>query len=121
LFFEKGKATTKTWFYQLNLDRNLGKTNPLNEKDLSEFLKLQKTKADSENSWSVNIKDIDQDTFDLSIKNPNIKPSFSNSDNALFVACSSPKSRRLNAFLKLFKRCIQRISLILSFSTIFYH
>ncbi|VVH63458.1 Type I restriction-modification system, DNA-methyltransferase subunit M (EC, partial [uncultured Gammaproteobacteria bacterium] len=48
-----------------------GKTNPLNEKDLSEFLKLQKTKADSENSWSVNIKDIDQDTFDLSIKNPN--------------------------------------------------
>jgi type I restriction enzyme M protein len=71
LFFEKGKATTKTWFYQLNLDRNLGKTNPLNEKDLSEFLKLQKTKADSENSWSVNIKDIDQDTFDLSIKNPN--------------------------------------------------
>jgi type I restriction enzyme M protein len=24
LFFEKGKSTQKTWFYQLNLDRNLG-------------------------------------------------------------------------------------------------
>ena len=47
LFFEKGAPTRKVWFYQLNLDRNLGKTNPLNENDLAEFLKLQKTKADS--------------------------------------------------------------------------
>ncbi|MFY0674513.1 MAG: N-6 DNA methylase [Bacteroidia bacterium] len=72
LFFEKGKPTQKVWFYQLNLDRNLGKTNPLNEKDLAEFVELQKTFADSENSWSVNIKDIDQSTFDLSVKNPNV-------------------------------------------------
>ena len=71
LFFEKGKPTKQTWFYQLNLDRNLGKTNPLNEKDLAEFIELQKTKAESENSWTVNIKDIDQTTFDLSPKNPN--------------------------------------------------
>ncbi len=71
LFFEKGKSTKKVWFYQLNLDRNLGKTNPLTEKDLAEFVELQKTKTDSENSWTVNIKDIDQETFDLSVKNPN--------------------------------------------------
>jgi len=71
LFFTKGSATKKTWFYQLNLDRNLGKTNPLNEKDLGEFVELQKSKAESENSWTVNIKDIDQSTFDLSVKNPN--------------------------------------------------
>jgi type I restriction enzyme M protein len=73
LFFEKGKPTQKVWFYQLNLDRNLGKTNPLNENDLAEFVELQKTFADSENSWTVNIKDIDQSTFDLSLKNPNKK------------------------------------------------
>ncbi|WP_372800884.1 N-6 DNA methylase [Lutibacter sp.] len=71
LFFEKGKPTTKTWFYQLNLDRNLGKTNPLNEKDLEDFVELQKTNGESENSWTVNIKDIDQTTLDLSAKNPN--------------------------------------------------
>lgn len=71
LFFEKGTRTRKTWFYQLKLDRNLGKTNPLNENDLAEFVKLQKTFANSENSWSVKIKDIDQTTFDLSAKNPN--------------------------------------------------
>jgi type I restriction enzyme M protein len=73
LFFEKGKATQKVWFYQLNLDRNLGKTNPLNENDLAEFVELQKTFADSENSWTVNVKAIDQNTFDLSVKNPNKK------------------------------------------------
>ena len=73
LFFEKGKATQKVWFYQLNLDRNLGKTNPLNEKDLADFVELQKNFAESENSWTLNVKDIDQGTFDLSVKNPNKK------------------------------------------------
>ena len=73
LFFEKGSPTKKVWFYQLNLDRNLGKTNALNEKDLANFIELQKTKKDSENSWSISIKDIDQTTFDLSAKNPNKK------------------------------------------------
>jgi type I restriction enzyme M protein len=73
LFFEKGSSTKKVWFYQLNLDRNLGKTNALNEKDLNDFIELQKTKAESENSWSIAIKDIDQKTFDLSAKNPNKK------------------------------------------------
>ena len=73
LFFEKGKPTRNVWFYQLNLDRNLGKTNPLNEKDLAEFVDLQKTFAASENSWSINVADIDQSTFDLSAKNPNKK------------------------------------------------
>ncbi|MBU1119169.1 type I restriction-modification system subunit M [Patescibacteria group bacterium] len=73
LFFEKGAPTKKVWFYQLNLDRNLGKGNPLNEADLTEFVKLQKSKAESENSWSVSVKDIDQETFDLSVKNPNKK------------------------------------------------
>jgi type I restriction enzyme M protein len=73
LFFEKGAPTRKVWFYQLNLERNLGKTNALNENDLAEFVKLQKKKEDSENSWTVNIDDIDKDTFDLSVKNPNKK------------------------------------------------
>ena len=73
LFFEKGAPTDKVWFYQLNLDRNLGKTNPLNENDLAEFIKLQKTKADSPNSWSVNAADVDTPTYDLSVKNPRKK------------------------------------------------
>ena len=71
LFFEKGAPTRKVWFYQLDPGRNLGKTNPLNDADLAEFIKLQKTFADSPKSWSVDAKTIDQTTFDLSVKNPN--------------------------------------------------
>jgi type I restriction enzyme M protein len=71
LFFDKGEPTKKVWFYQLNLDRNLGKTNPLNEKDLADFIALQKIKGESENSWNVRLSDVDQTTFDLSAKNPN--------------------------------------------------
>jgi type I restriction enzyme M protein len=70
LFFTKGEPTEKVWFYQLNLPRNLGKTNPLNEYDLADFVELQKTFADSENSWSVDVADVNKTTFDLSVKNP---------------------------------------------------
>lgn len=71
LFFEKGAPTQKVWFYQLNLARNLGKTNPLTSADLAEFVALQATQADSENSWTVRMADVDKTTFDLSAKNPN--------------------------------------------------
>lgn len=73
LFFEKGAPTRNIWYYQLNLDRNLGKTFPLIEDDLAEFVVLQKAKANSENSWTVNMADVDKTTFDLSVKNPNKK------------------------------------------------
>jgi len=74
LFFEKGSPTRKVWFYQLNLDRNLGKTNALSEKDLEEFVELQKTKADSENSWNIDVRSLSgAEGFDLSAKNPNKK------------------------------------------------
>ncbi len=71
LFFEKGAPTRKTWFYQLDPGRNLGKTNPLNDADLTEFVELQKTFADSPKSWSVDAATLDPKTWDLSVKNPN--------------------------------------------------
>ncbi len=70
LFFEKGSPTRKVWYYQLDPGRNMGKTNPLNDDDLAEFVELQKTFADSPKSWSVEASGIDQTTFDLSVKNP---------------------------------------------------
>ncbi len=75
LFFEKGKPTRKIWYYQLNPGRNLGKTNPLNENDLAEFIALQKKFTDSENSWSIDIQAqfIASNNYDLSVKNPNKK------------------------------------------------
>lgn len=71
LFFKKGAPTRNIWYYQLDPGRNLGKTNPLNDNDLKEFIELQKNKADSDKSWSVKAADIDNKTYDLSVKNPN--------------------------------------------------
>jgi type I restriction enzyme M protein len=70
LFFEKGAPTRKVWFYQLNPGRNMGKTNPLNDDDLVEFIERQKNFADSAQSWSVDVAGIDATTCDLSVKNP---------------------------------------------------
>lgn len=71
LFFKKGEPTKKIWYYQLNLDRNLGKTNPLNENDLADFLNCFSDFKETENSWFVDLKDVNADTLDLSVKNPN--------------------------------------------------
>ena len=71
LIFEKGSATRDIWYYQLDPGRNMGKTNALNDNDLKEFVELQASFADSDKSWSVSVKNIDQDSFDLSVKNPN--------------------------------------------------
>ena len=71
LFFEKGAPTRKVWYYQLDPGRTLGKTTPLNDADLVEFVELQKTFADSPKSWTVDIASVDTTTYDLSVKNPN--------------------------------------------------
>jgi type I restriction enzyme M protein len=73
LFFEKGKPTKDIWYYQLNLNRNLGKTNSLNEKDLREFTELFKKQGEGNNSWLVKVKDINRETYDLEVNNPNRK------------------------------------------------
>lgn len=70
LFFKKGEPTQKVWYYQLNLGRTLGKTDPLNDKDLAEFIDLQKSKAESVNSWSLRVHELDE-IYDLTPKNPN--------------------------------------------------
>ncbi len=71
MFFEKGTPTRQIWYYQLDPGRNLGKTNPLNDADLAEFIELQQLFADSAKSWSVDVAAIDAATYDLSVKNPN--------------------------------------------------
>ncbi|BBJ23668.1 class I SAM-dependent DNA methyltransferase [Candidatus Nitrotoga sp. AM1P] len=80
LFFEKGAPTLrhgsgqarKIWYYQLDPGRNMGKTNPLNDADLAEFIELQKTFADSPKSWSVDTHALSAaEGYDLSVKNPN--------------------------------------------------
>ncbi len=71
LFFTKGKPTEKIWFYQLDPGRSLGKTNPLNDDDLKEFVEFQAEFKQSERSWFLDLDKVDLESFDLSVKNPN--------------------------------------------------
>jgi len=71
LFFRKGAPTRRVWYYQLDPGRNMGKTNPLNDDDLTEFVELHADFAESEKSWTVDVAGIDPANFDLSVKNPN--------------------------------------------------
>lgn len=71
LFFEKEAKTRSVWYYQLDPGRSLGKTNPLNDADLAEFVALQSDKADSAQSSHVPVDGMDRETWDLSVKNPN--------------------------------------------------
>lgn len=75
LFFTKGEPTTKIWYYQCVTGRSLGKTTPLNDDDLVEFINLQKTKADSDKSWSIDVQTLHATSqqYDLTVKNPNGK------------------------------------------------
>ena len=70
LFFDKGRPSSKVWFYQLDVGRNMGKTNPLNDADLVPFIEAQNTFADTAQSWSVDVAAVNASTFDLSVKNP---------------------------------------------------
>jgi type I restriction enzyme M protein len=81
LFFTKGEPTKNIWYYQLDAGRNMGKTNPLNDKDMEQFVTLSKSlraqsrseqeKLETEQSWIFSVNDLDENTLDLSPKNPN--------------------------------------------------
>jgi type I restriction enzyme M protein len=71
LFFQKGESTQRIWYYQLDPGRNMGKTSPLNDEDVAEFVTLQRDFAVGAKSWFVDLADVDKGTFDLSVKNPN--------------------------------------------------
>lgn len=73
LVFDKGEPTRNIWFYRLDPGRALGKTNPLNDNDMADFIAKQASFADGSNSWSVAADSLDPVTFDLTVRNPNAR------------------------------------------------
>ena len=75
LFFTKDGPTTEPInYYQLDLKGvSLGKTRPLNEKDLAEFEAMYKGEVkESAAHWTIDPKSLDEMTLDLSVNNPNV-------------------------------------------------
>jgi len=78
LFFQKGEPTKNIWYYKLDAGRNMGKTNPLNDADMEEFITFSSsvTKTgkgpETDNSWMVDARALSEvEGCDLSVKNPN--------------------------------------------------
>lgn len=70
LFFEKGTSTKSIFYYELDPGRNLGKTRPLDDSDLQEFLSIQETHEATDHSWTCDVSALDKRLFDLSVNNP---------------------------------------------------
>lgn len=78
LFFRKGGPTTDPIkYYELDMKGvSLGKTRPLRESDLAEFEEIAKGAKSGkgvEAFWTVKPEEVDKESFDLSVKNPNRK------------------------------------------------
>jgi type I restriction enzyme M protein len=54
LFFTKGKATEKIWYFDLS-DVKVAKKTPFTRQHLADFFKLLPKRADSERSWTLDI------------------------------------------------------------------
>ena len=72
LFFTKGKPTEKIWYYDLS-DTKVLKRTPFTLDKFEDFFKLLPKRADSERSWTVTRKQIEDKGFDLKAVNPNAK------------------------------------------------
>ena len=70
VFFNKGKATENIWYYDLS-DLKVTKRKPLTLGHFDEFFKLLPGKEESENSWTVSRKEIEEKNYDLKAVNPN--------------------------------------------------
>ncbi len=72
LFFTKGKATERIWYYDLS-DVKVGKKSPLTLDRFEEFFRLLPERADSERSWAVAREEIETKGYDLKAVNPHAK------------------------------------------------
>ncbi len=72
LFFTKGKPTEKIWYYDLS-DIKVGKKTPFTLDKFEEFFRLLPSQADSERSWTVTRKAIEEKNYDLKAINPHAK------------------------------------------------
>lgn len=70
LFFEKGTPTIEILFYQYQPEQNHGKTNPLTEKHLEDFIQRKISRTINDFSWLVSVDSLNKNTYDLTPINP---------------------------------------------------
>lgn len=68
VFFTKGQATEKIWYFDLSAIK-VGKKSPLTRSHFDEFFRLLPTRTDSEHSWTVIRQEIEAKNYDLKAVN----------------------------------------------------
>ena len=72
LFFTKGQPTERVWYYDLS-GVKVGKKSPLTIAHFEEFFRLLSDRTDSEHSWTVDRKAIEEKGYGLKAVNPHAK------------------------------------------------
>jgi type I restriction enzyme M protein len=72
LFFTKGRPTERVWYYDLS-GVKVGKKKPLTLAHFEDFFRLLPGRTDSERSWTVERKAIDEKSYDLKAVNPHAR------------------------------------------------
>jgi len=74
LFFDKRGPTEEIWYYEIQPPegmKNFTKTRPMRDEDWQDCYEKWQNREISENSWIVNIDEIDKETYELTPRNPN--------------------------------------------------
>jgi type I restriction enzyme M protein len=103
LLFEKGKRTESIWYYDLS-DIKVGKRTPFTGDKFDEFFRLLPGCADSERSWSVDRRTIEDNGFDIKAVNPNRKVERDSRTPAELIALLKEKQTEVLAALAELKR-----------------
>lgn len=93
LFFQKGRPTKETWFYEVRppSGERFTKTKPIQHSDFDGLREWWKNRGESECAWKTLVDNVSGPLFDLNIKNPH-RPDL---ESALHLARTQRKESEL--------------------------
>ena len=98
LFFNKGKATERTWYYDLS-DLKVTKRKPLTLSHFDQFFQLLPDRGDSDHSWTVPRTGLESKNYDLKAVNPNRTTQVDTRTPEELIAIIEEKGREIDAAL----------------------
>lgn len=107
LFFEKGKPTSKIWYWEHKLpegQKSYSKTKTIRVEEFNELKNWWMKRIENEQAWKVDIKTIEENGYNLDIKNPfrqEEKQEYSSAELLEMLHMSFEKSNQLLDQLKM--------------------
>ena len=76
LFFERGEPTQDIWYYEIPLPegrKKYSKTAPMQYEEFAECLAWWADRKETSQAWKVSANDVAARSYNLDVKNPNVK------------------------------------------------